>query len=239
MDRSALEYLVEEIGATEIINVDDRPYSNRRLFEVKRPEPATMLVSSLSALVDYVMEDLDNLGTDRRLIVHVASPTRVLVWSQLFGEFSQRVSFLEASTDDLLPELFFDRPIDTEQFQIMLRTGFLDSPDRTLLIKYSGNVVDGSEIHVKDDGFTQETTVKAGAASLAKVQVPSPVKLIPYRTFLEVPQVESEFILRLESGPSFRLVEADGGAWRLKAMHRVRAYLRQALESATWVTVIS
>lgn len=54
---------------------------------------------------------------------------------------------------------------------------------------------------------------------------PNPVSLRPYRTFTEVEQPSSSFIFRAKTGPRFALMEADGGAWRSKAMKNIKAFL--------------
>lgn len=63
--------------------------------------------------------------------------------------------------------------------------------------------------------------------------VPNPVNLIPYRTFLEVPQPASDFVFRISEGrggaPAFKLVAADGGPWKSQAVDNVKNYLVKAL----------
>ena len=63
--------------------------------------------------------------------------------------------------------------------------------------------------------------------------VPNPVSLIPYRTFLEVPQPASDFVFRISEGrggaPAFKLVAADGGLWKSQAVDNVKNYLVKAL----------
>lgn len=63
--------------------------------------------------------------------------------------------------------------------------------------------------------------------------IPNPVRLIPYRTFLEVEQPESEFVFRITEGrggaPAFKLVAADGGRWEAVAVDNVKSYLMEAL----------
>ena len=54
--------------------------------------------------------------------------------------------------------------------------------------------------------------------------------LRPYRTFLEVEQPESEFLLRLDEDGNVGLFEADGGMWELEAKRRVAAYFEAKLE---------
>ena len=54
------------------------------------------------------------------------------------------------------------------------------------------------------------------------------VKLKPYRTFQEVEQPESAFLIRVsERGISF--TEADGGMWKLTARETVKKFLEEQL----------
>ena len=55
------------------------------------------------------------------------------------------------------------------------------------------------------------------------------ITLKPYRTFAEVDQPESLFLIRIsERGISF--IEADGGMWRLTARKTIKEYLEQQLK---------
>lgn len=54
------------------------------------------------------------------------------------------------------------------------------------------------------------------------------IGLRPYRTFQEVEQPESVFLIRInERGISF--IEADGGMWKLKARETIKAFLEDKL----------
>lgn len=55
------------------------------------------------------------------------------------------------------------------------------------------------------------------------------VQLKPYRTFIEIDQPESEFLLRLHDGMKVALYEADGGAWKLQARTNIAEYLKTEL----------
>lgn len=56
------------------------------------------------------------------------------------------------------------------------------------------------------------------------------VKLKPYRTFYEVEQPESEFLLRLSDDGKVGFFEADGGMWEMTARRTIKEYLEKALE---------
>ena len=62
--------------------------------------------------------------------------------------------------------------------------------------------------------------------------------LAPYRTFPDVAQPESTFILRMKGGsehqaPTAALFEADGGKWALMAVERIAEHLSIELEGWT------
>ena len=111
-----------------------------------------------------------------------------------------------------------------------MQSKFLDDPDtdRELLLKFAGTVEQGSVTEYGDDGVTQKATVKQGIASKTDAIVPNPVRLRPYRTFIEVEQPVSDFIFRMKDsshGITCALFEADGGAWKNAAMRNVKEYL--------------
>lgn len=115
--------------------------------------------------------------------------------------------------------------------------------DRALLLKFAGTVESGTLAEYGDDGVTQKATVKTGIASKGDAIVPNPVKLKPYRTFLEVDQPVSEFIFRMKQdkydGVLCALFEADGGAWKMEATERIKKYLESELKEYSDFTVIS
>ena len=55
------------------------------------------------------------------------------------------------------------------------------------------------------------------------------MELKPFRTFLEVAQPESEFILRVNDKGNIGLFEADGGVWKLEAKRNIAAYFEKEL----------
>lgn len=121
-----------------------------------------------------------------------------------------------------------------EDFLIGLQTRFVDSDDRPRLMALLGNVKHESVKTAVDDGVTQIVQARAGVALVSEVAVPNPVLLAPYRTFRDIVQPTSLFVVRVKAGhvgslPEAGLFEADGGAWRLQAVARIRDWLVEAL----------
>lgn len=221
-NKEALEYLVElgrEYDPT--IEVDGRTYSTQNIQLVKDPKPAQIETTTLTALVDYLKSDMDEkYGT---LLVHVVSPSEVRLHSELRSD-QDRETYIVCKA--LTPNnIVFNRFSDTEQFNIMLQSSFVENEDRQILLKVTGTIQDKAVKEVGDDGVSQAVTIKTGVAKVGDVVVPNPVLLAPFRTFPEIEQPESKFIFRMQSGPSAALFEADGGAWRNEAMKRIKEYL--------------
>ena len=62
----------------------------------------------------------------------------------------------------------------------------------------------------------------------SSAQIRPLISLRPYRTFQEVEQPESLFLIRL-SERGIRFVEADGGMWKLHARETIKAFLEDEL----------
>ena len=90
-----------------------------------------------------------------------------------------------------------------------------------------------------DNGINQTTTVKSGVASLAKATAPNPVTLRPYRTFTEVTQPSSQFVLRINKEAELALFEADGGKWKLEAIKNIADYLKTGLKGKDNITILA
>ena len=72
------------------------------------------------------------------------------------------------------------------------------------------------------------TSTQKGVALQTNEAIRPIVKLRPYRTFQEVEQPESTFLIRIsDRGISF--IEADGGMWRLTARNTIKTFLEENL----------
>ena len=85
---------------------------------------------------------------------------------------------------------------------------------------------------IKDDGFAQTVVSTTGIATKSNVKIEPRQPLQPFRTFIELDQPESEFLIRFFKDFTVALYEADGGAWKIKAKESIAKYLRSELEDA-------
>ena len=86
-----------------------------------------------------------------------------------------------------------------------------------------------SGVTTRDNGVSQEVEARQGVSLKALVQVKPRVALRPFRTFLEVEQPASEFLLRLDDDGNVGLFEADGGMWQQTAKASIAAYFEDKL----------
>jgi len=235
-NRDALEYLVNLGEKKEpIIELDQGTFSRVSLNRVTEPVASKLTVSTLTGLVDYIKTNVDHL--EGKLLIQVKSPEEVALYSPLNAD-REREKYVSAEA--ILPNnVVYDRFLDTERFNIMLQSAFVNNKDKEILLKYTGLIQDDAVKTIGDDGVSQQVTVKTGVASVGQAVVPNPVTLAPFRTFPEVEQPESKFIFRMKEGPSAALFEADGGAWRNKAILNIKAYLEKELEHNHNVEIIA
>ncbi|QPC47127.1 hypothetical protein [Mangrovibacillus cuniculi] len=222
MIKSALEYIVG-LGEVELFRENGQTLSDKKLYPVEAPIASRLSVHSLTGVVDYLKSNLDVVG---KTIVHVKSPTHVVVFGALNMD-KNREYFIEATA--MLPEYRFESWYDAESFNIKLQSAFVKNADRDVMLKVVGNIKEEDVKTYGDNGVSQSVTAKVGVATVGQVEVPNPVSLAPYRTFVEVQQPSSDFVFRMQNGPRCGLFEADGGAWKLEAMENVKKYLSEAL----------
>lgn len=230
MIKEALKYLIGlgEANIKEVTLPDGtvQVYSDKHLERVSKyiPRADELNMHTLSSFVDYIKAGIDTMAP--KMIIHVESPVKVSLYSQL-DEDRERECIVEVCAQ--VPGFEYERFIDHERFCINVQSKFLDDPDtdKALILTFAGTVENGSVAEYGDDGVTQKATVRQGIASKTDAIVPNPVKLRPYRTFIEVEQPVSQFIFRMsdKNGIQCALFEADGGEWKIAAMKNIKDYL--------------
>lgn len=247
MLKEAIEKILE-LKRDTVVEINSRKYSTSGLDEVTDPVIAPMAVSTLASLVLYVRENVDGLerrskeGTTNGApwFVQIVSPDEVVVRSPVNFPWFGRHSPIIANRANHGAGFEFNKYHDSETFIVALLSKFQDSGDRAAIMELVGNIKSSNVKTQADDGVTQTVETRAGLVLSGVRAVPNPVTLTPWRTFAEIPQPEGAFVLRLketalersglsDKAPAVGLFEADGGAWKLKAIENIRVYLRGQL----------
>lgn len=233
MEKEAICKIEEMADAARLVDVNGEAFSARDLRPVVfEPVVATLEFASLASLRDYVNSGFDGI-TVEDMVAIIDSPTKVTLSGRIFGRQRQRDVIAVAEWNDM--EKFpFDRYMDVEEFCIRLRSLMApkDGDDTGYILSFAGAMKVGASVETNDDGISQTVEVKRGVSGrlTGKEGVKPIVRLSPYRTFADVEQPESEFLLRAKGDhgeAQLALFKADGGAWKLAARERIKAYLEQ------------
>lgn len=228
--KDAIDRIVELAKPYTIKTDDGRRYCTTYLREVK-PEvelPTRYSVDTLAALVKLIRTE--GIDHSPRLYVRVDSARRVMVDTTYthkeYAEFS-RLPLYEAVSD--VPGITVNESISQERAIVELQSLYAITEDRDYLLSLLSRIDVNQGVSSVDNGISQEVSVKTGAVLKEQQTVQPIVHLQPYRTFLEVEQPASDFLLRLDKDGRPALYEADGGAWKLEAKRNIAAYLGEQL----------
>lgn len=219
-----------EISAPHTVEKYGFTYVDKDMDPIMPPKDslaACLKVHTLTAISDYIQKGTDKQALpDSRFVIHVADYNHVDLHKELNKDKNRE--YLIHSCIDVC-RFPFGKWMDIETFIINLQSHFVRTETIEALIRLVGNVVDESTVKQSDDGVTQRVTARTGIALVKEVEVPNPVALQPYRTFSEVEQPEGTFVFRVRKnereGVTAALFEADGEAWKNKAILTIKEWL--------------
>ena len=227
----AMKHIVE-LAAPKIVEIDGAQFLDKTVQAPPEYHAATLEVTSLQGVVDYLVENRDALER-AKLLIHVQGPTDVSLYGAIAGRRRKREHFLHAKP--LLPDVQLGRWISREAMSIQLQSMFTPAADLEALLRQVGNM-EAQEVRTYvDDGVSQQVTVRKHAGTVERELVKRVVHLRPYRTFHEVEQPESPFVFRVREsereGLQLALFEADGGMWRRAAVEDIGEWLAAELKT--------
>lgn len=191
--------------------------------------PDMLPLTSLDALVKLVKTEALKADDSKPLYITIPDHTTVRCFTQPDGEARYfRQFFYEAKATDV-PGWEEKVQLPFEEMQIALRTRFQETPDAIYAMKLLSDITTGGKITYNDNGIATSVVTKKGIDLQANETIRPIVTLKPYRTFQEVEQPESTFLIRVnERGITF--IESDGGMWKLHARETVKKFLEDALD---------
>lgn len=224
--RDAINRIVE-LAPPPTVEYDGALYSTEEFNIVDRKIkwPDCLTVSTLGGLVRMIKAE-----ADRKLYLKVDSPIRVTAYSGYLdsaGHEYERMTPYAAQCD--VPRVTIGDTMSQGRAIVELQALYDETPDRDYLLDLISSIDVSEGIKSTDNGVTQEATVRTGVV-LKETQPIKPIlSLMPYRTFLEVEQPVSSFLLRVDKEGGITLHEADGGAWKLEAKRSIAQWLTTAL----------
>lgn len=226
MDRTTIEKIAQ-MAEPNFSEHGGFEYTDKPITVIRTPEVEGIAFKTLAGISDTLIAE--EAMFDGPMVLVVEEHNKVSVMSAICTLDRQREHPYTAVADT--PDFAFGRFMPYESMMIALKSKFVETPALLELVKLLGTITEENNTAISDDGFTQSVVIKKGIALKEGKAVSPKVKLTPYRTFIEVKQPESEFLLRLQEGGQVALFEADGGAWKLEARAIVGNYLRNRLVS--------
>lgn len=225
MLKEAMQYIAS-LSKPELVEIDGKVFSDRKLnrYDYNKPEP--LYFKSITGLLDYIAS-MSDYSNEENCFIHIKDYDRIELVSSLRDD-NEREVYAVCQPDKI--DLNFNNFINRESFNIMLQSGFEHTVDLSLILSYIGNMSDNAVRTIGDNGVSQEVTIKQSTKGLVDVVVPNPVALRPHRTFTEIEPVESKFIFRLKEGGACSLWEADGGAWKIETMKKLKSCIIDMLD---------
>lgn len=241
MIRDALQLLFDTHKKSitpEYLEIGDVPY-----MSIAGSMPAPMIPPrakpigshTLGAVVNYLRNALSGTPTDFRMepmedLVLIIEPTFAAISTNLHPTLRDREILLTSAP--WLPDHSFGRELSQEDAVVWLRTGFEQTPELEGLLQIVGNLRAGTITTVVDDGVSQQVSVFAGVKRGNTAEAPSIINLRPYRTFAEIPQPESPFVLRFRGGedvPRMVLYPTADVSWKLNACAAIERFITDAI----------
>lgn len=228
MLKSFVEKLLD-LKKPETIEIGGKTYCQDGYRPVRDPYPDPLSINNLTGILDYINASPEKW--DREFFIHVEDFNQVALYQSMTGAFNQRVTIISAASRPCTFQ--FGHKMAVEEFIIAIHGMFLPNPDREYLLKFVSNVRVDANAVFSDNGASQTVTAKQGVSSLVTTEtVKNPLLLQPYRTFNEVEQPASQFIIRLgknNDSAVCSLHECDGEAWKQEAIQRIKTFLTTEL----------
>lgn len=248
MIKAFVEKILDLAVIEHYFTSDGREFTSKKLVPVEDPSLPFLSVDTLKGLVDYLRSGFDKKeigsfyppppatgyceqeapGDPLRVALHVVSPHLVRAFLPIAGSWKNR--FIAVQAEWSRSPFPFGDWMDQEDFIIKMQAMFLPSGSWQPVMDIAGKIVCADTAEITDNGISQAVTVQRGARLGNGIILPNPVMLKPVRTFIEVDQPESSFVLRMRSEPvKLSLHEADMGAWELTAKDNIKEYLQKEL----------
>ena len=217
---------IAEMATPKTYDIEGKTFASKALSLVEAPKhaPREIEVTGLDSVCKLVRHEAEKVGM--KLFIQIKSYKEVAVFST-YGEEYRRFYLYKCTADT--PAVTMGRFMEYENAVIELRSLYIPNNGTEYLLKLLSSISNESKVTSSDNGVTQQVEARSGIALNSMVKIEPRVNLQPFRTFVEVDQPESEFLLRINERGEIGFFQADGGVWKLEATRNVAGYFEREL----------
>ena len=216
-DLEIRKYLEKRLSRAAVSRVEIERAGDKVKVIILTARPG-VVIGKKGAEIDTLRTELEKVGTT--IMVQVKSNDTVEVMTTYLSDFSRNTLYRAKADAPGLRTGFRGREVAL----IELRSLCIPNEGTAYLLDLLSRMTNENSVSTNDNGVTQTVEARQGVALNAVVEIKPRVMLRPFRTFLEVEQPESEFLLRVEPDEGIGFFEADGGIWKLEAKKNIADY---------------
>lgn len=229
MIKEAIQYLVG-LKDNKTYDIGGETYSDHELVRIAPhvDRPREIQVNGLSSISELIREEHDIFVDSLPIYIRVIDAREVAVFTS-YDDMMARDALYRCSCD---APFFCPGWMEHDEAVIRLRSVFIQDgaeSDLEYVMDLLSRISKESSVTSSDNGISQTVEARQGVALAQRVSVRPIVRLTPYRTFLEVNQPTSQFLLRLDEEGRVGLLEADAGRWKMDAKQAIARFFRGEL----------
>lgn len=218
---------IEEMAQNKLIKNEETGeyFDGKTLKRIDRKSLPVMETADLNGLVNAVKSMVENKSYELPLLVNVTEPKVIKVYTSCKNREQEKIAsayFVQNSPECINNFVSFD------DFMLEIASRFIENEDREKLLRQCSKISSAEEAKYEDDGITQKAVVQKGVSLKEEKALQKHFKLKTFRTFLEIEQPESLFLLRIKKD-GIGLFTADGDIWQLETIENIREYLSKNL----------
>jgi len=233
MIKEAIQY-VNGLVKPNVEEINGFKYSDKSLHRINEPVISEEFkIKTLSGVVDYVNQNPDDLK-DIRIVIEDFN--KVKVYSGLTNEKS-RPLVLRSIAESVDLSRNVNTKMDAELFNAFIQTHFIQDKSTQDIFSITGNLETESGLKTEDDGISQNVVVKTSVISKEKISIKNPIMLRPYRTFPEIEQPQSAYVLRIYQGNNAELKTTENHIWINEAVKSIKVYLKENIKEENVIII--
>jgi len=233
MIKEAIKYLVEMGGIHKESLIDGSEYvsSGEDSRIINKPVLEPIVCNTLTGIVDFINMN-ETLPVSEQILInpvciHIISNSRVELIGNFNDDWRTKKIWVKAKCDDYSLGRVSK---SLEEFLVLLQSFFVQDSETRYLLSILSKITAVNGVEVTDKGVSLAIERKKDIHFKESDDIRSQFAFCPYRTFTEIEQPESLFILRVqgdsEKGINIVMEQTTDPTWKISAIERIKEFFQ-------------